>query len=166
MNIVLIGMPGAGKSTIGVILAKVLGFQFVDTDLTIQTREKELLQTIINTKGLDAFLDAEQRAVLDISGNNLVIATGGSVVYREDTMAHLKKKGVVIYLNLEYQTIRRRLRNISTRGIAMSTDQTLHELYNERKTLYENYADYKVDCKGLQVEEVVEMIIQLMNELK
>lgn len=157
-NIVLIGMPGCGKSTVGVILAKTLGIEFLDTDLVIQKREKALLQQILNTRGLEAFLDAEEAAVCSVCCSDTVIATGGSVVYRENAMSHLQKDGTVVYLQLGYDEIMARLSNITTRGIALPEGKTMADLYAERIPLYEKYADLTIDCGGKTVEQTVAAI--------
>ncbi|PKM93882.1 MAG: shikimate kinase [Firmicutes bacterium HGW-Firmicutes-1] len=158
MNIILIGMPGAGKSTVGVVLAKALGFQFIDTDLIIQEREQELLHMIIQEKGMEAFLALEEKAILTLTGDNKVIATGGSVIYKEAGMNHLKKLGIVVYLNTHYKILEKRIRNMETRGIAMGKNNTLKDIYWERKALYERYADLTVTCKGKTVEKIVKLI--------
>lgn len=158
-NLVLIGMPGAGKSTVGVVLAKTLGMEFVDTDLIIQRRENKMLQEIIREVGVKGFLEIEKQAVTSVYLDRCVIATGGSVVYHAETMVHLKRNGTVIYLKLPYEYIRRRIRNIKTRGIAMGKGQNLHSIYHERTPLYEQYADLVIDCRKKRVEQVVEAIL-------
>ena len=141
-NIVLIGMPGSGKSTVGVILAKVLGYTFVDSDLLIQKEEKQLLKDIIAREGQDGFLRIENRVNKSIDTEKSVIATGGSVVYCQEAMEHLKKIGTVIYLKLDYQILNRRLSNLIGRGVVLKKGQTLKDLYEERVPLYEKYADH------------------------
>jgi shikimate kinase len=162
-NIVLVGMPGAGKSTVGVILAKTLGMDFVDTDLEIQRSHGRLLQDIIDESGIAGFLRAEEQTILKGSYNHAVIATGGSVVYSSKAMAHLKKGAVVIYLKVDIGTLQRRINNIATRGIAMSRDQTLNDIYLERTPLYEQYADIIIDCSNKDVEGAVESILGSLN---
>jgi len=162
-NIVLVGMPGAGKSTVGVILAKTLGMDFVDTDLEIQRIHGRLLQDIIDNDGIESFLRAEEEAVLQVSRNRAVIATGGSVVYSSKAMAHLKKDAVIIYLKVELDTLRKRIRNMATRGIAMGRDQTLEDIYKQRTPLYEKYADIIVDCSNRDAEGVVALIRRSLN---
>ncbi len=157
-NIILIGMPGCGKSTVGVILAKTLGIGFVDTDLIIQQREKRLLQNIIDSDGIEAFLDCEAEAVKSLECENCVIATGGSVIFREDAINHLKKSGKVFYLNVPLDEIKNRLDNISTRGVAASKNQTIDDIFCERSPLYEKYADYILDLKDSSAERTVEKI--------
>ncbi|MCH5204732.1 MAG: shikimate kinase [Oscillospiraceae bacterium] len=160
-NIVLIGMPAAGKSTIGVLLAKSLGFEFVDTDLIIQRQTGRLLQDIIDSDGLDAFCIAEERAILSVfETQNTVIATGGSAVYSREAMLHLKKNGSVYYLSLPSEELLPRLRNIKTRGIAMRPGQSVDDVYKNRKALYEEYGDIKVSCEGKAAEEIVTEIAE------
>jgi shikimate kinase len=154
-NIVLVGMPGAGKSTLGVILAKALGWKFVDTDLAIQEREGRLLQEILDTDGPNAFRRIEEAVVLSLACRNTVIATGGSVVYSEKAMAHLSKDGVVIYLPITFAEMERRLINITTRGIVLVNGENLRAMYDERVPLYERYADIVVGCEGGHFEECV-----------
>lgn len=154
-NIVLIGMPGCGKSTIGVILAKTIGVGFVDTDLIIQQRENRLLQDIIDTDGIEAFLDCEENAVKTVDCDNTVIATGGSVVYREDAINHLKKNGKIFYLNVSLDEIKKRLNNISTRGIAANKNDSIEKIFIEREPLYKKYADVIVDLTDRTVEQAV-----------
>ncbi|MGN0670439.1 MAG: shikimate kinase [Oscillospiraceae bacterium] len=159
-NIVLIGMPAAGKSTIGVILAKTLGFEFIDTDLIIQRQTGRLLQEIIDKDGLDRFCICEERAVMSVeSGENSVIATGGSAVYSRDAMLFLKKSSVIYYLSLPTEELLARLHNIKTRGIAMRAGETVDEVFAHRKALYEEYADITVDCHGKTTEELVAEIM-------
>lgn len=162
-NIVLIGMPGCGKSTVGVILAKTLGIGFVDTDLIIQQNEKRLLQEIIDNYGIEKFLDCEAKAVLSFEGDNFVVATGGSVIFREEAIKHLKKNGKIIYLNVSLDEIKARLDNISTRGVAATKNQTIDDIYNERSPLYLKYADYVLDLNNSNVEQTVEKICNLIK---
>lgn len=157
-NIILIGMPGCGKSTVGVILAKTLGIGFVDTDLIIQQRENRLLQNIIDTDGIDIFLNCEAEAVKSLYCDNCVIATGGSVVYREDAIEHLKSNGKIIFLDVPLDEIKRRLNNINTRGIAAKKNKSIEDIYNERIALYNKYADIIIKTDGESVEKTVEKI--------
>ncbi len=147
----------------GVILAKTLGMDFVDTDLEIQRSHGRLLQDIIDESGIAGFLRAEEQTILKGSYNHAVIATGGSVVYSSKAMAHLKKGAVVIYLKVDIGTLQRRINNIATRGIAMSRDQTLNDIYLERTPLYEQYADIIIDCSNKDVEGAVESILGRLN---
>ena len=162
-NYVLIGMPGVGKSTIGVILAKVLGYEFVDTDLVIQKAEGKLLKDIISEKGADGFIALENRILsgLDVTGS--VIATGGSVVYGEEAMRALSKGGTVIYLIQDLDEIRSRLHTIHNRGVVLKDGQTFEALYEERCVLYERYADITVNEAGLNVEETLEELLKLLG---
>lgn len=161
-NIVLIGMPGAGKSTVGVILAKILGYEFVDSDLVIQREEKKLLKDIIEEKGVDGFIEVENRVNASLNTDKAVIATGGSVVYGAEAMKHLKEIGTVVYLKLSYEVIDSRLSNIKGRGVVLRDNQNLKDLYNERVPLYEKYADYVIDEDSLTIEETVEKIANLI----
>lgn len=159
-NIVLIGMPGVGKSTIGVVLAKKMGFSFVDSDLLIQEREGRLLHEIIEEEGLEGFRRIEEEVNASIQRKNAVIATGGSAIYGEKAMEHLKEIGVVIYLKLPYEELVNRLGDLEERGVAMKENQTLKELMEERSPLYEKYADLTIDCHEKQIREIVEEIYQ------
>lgn len=164
-NIVLIGMPGVGKSTVGVILAKVLGYQFIDADLVIQKRENRLLHEIISEEGLDGFLKAEENANVHIAQNEekSIVATGGSVVYCEKAMQELKKTGRVIYLELEYDQLKKRLGNLKGRGVVLKDGQDLRGLYEERIPLYEKYADLTVNEKNLDVEQTLQKIVDRLS---
>jgi len=161
-NVVLIGMPGAGKSTVGVVLAKTLGMRFVDTDLLIQERAGRMLQEILNEDGPDAFRRIEEEAILSLRPQRAVIATGGSVVYSGDAMAHLKAGGVIVYLEVPYAEMEARLKNITTRGIVLLPGQSLREMYDERIPLYERYADITIACRGKDLESVVEDLIEAL----
>lgn len=154
-NIVLIGMPSAGKSTVGVIIAKNFGMNFVDTDVLIQTRQGKLLQEILNNEGPGVFLEVEEKTILSLNCTNTVIATGGSAVYSEKAMKHLKKNGIVIYLHINMETVNRRLKNLKTRGVVLEKGQTLEGLYMEREPLYEKYADIKLECSNNSIEDTV-----------
>jgi shikimate kinase len=158
MNIILIGMPASGKSTVGVILAKLLGFDFIDTDLLIQREEHQRLSEIIATRGLPAFLAAEEAVCLSLQASHSVIATGGSVVYSEAAMIHLKSMGTVVYLVVDYQTLEGRLHDIQGRGVVLQPGQTLAELYAERVPLYQRYADIAVEEGQGKLEETVRAV--------
>ncbi len=163
-NIVLIGMPASGKSTAGVILAKVLGMDFVDTDLLIQRKTGRKLPELIREKGLSGFLAVEEETCLAVEAENTVIATGGSVVYGKMAMEHLRSIGTVIYLKAEYGTLTKRLRNIKQRGVVLKEGQTLKELYAERTALYEKYADAVVSEDGRDIEDTVSGIIEALSK--
>ncbi|MBQ4109927.1 MAG: shikimate kinase [Clostridia bacterium] len=157
-NIILIGMPGAGKSTVGVVLAKILGKDFEDIDLIIQRKEKRRLQNIIDSDGLQKFLEIEENALLDADFNNTVIATGGSAVMSEKGMLNLKKSSTVVYLKLSLEAITKRIHNLSSRGIAMEKGQTISDIFEIRRKLYEKYADIVIDCENCSIEQVIEKI--------
>lgn len=158
-NIILIGMPACGKSTVGVVLAKTMGKSFLDTDLLIQEREGDILQNLVDRFGYEHFVKIEEKAIETVNTSNTVIATGGSVVYSPIAMEHMKDLGRVIYLKLPYDVIDERLHNISTRGIAMGEGETLKSLYEKRVPLYEQYADIVIEGEDLNVEEIVVKII-------
>lgn len=162
-NIVLIGMPSSGKSTVGVILAKTLGVGFVDTDLLIQQREGRLLQEIINSDGIVHFLDCERDAVLSLDCDNAVIATGGSVVFRDDAMQKLRENGNIVYLDVSLRTVLERLKNIQTRGVAAQKGETIEDIYKERLSLYQKYAEITVKADGLSTEETVSAILKAIK---
>ena len=156
-NIILIGMPGSGKSTCGVVAAKLLLKNFFDTDLLIQNREGRRLQQIIDEKGLDYFARAEEEAVLSLDIAGTVIATGGSVVYSPAAMEHLRM-GKVIYLHLEYETMCRRIQNLDSRGVVLQAGYTLQDMYKERLPLYRRYADAVIKCDNNTVEQTAQQI--------
>lgn len=163
-NIVLIGMPGAGKSTIGVILAKTLGFSFCDTDLIIQKNEGHTLQEIISEKGLKYFLVKEKDIVSSLDLEQHVIAPGGSVIYHSNTIDHLKKNGLVIYLDVPYKELKKRIANMKTRGIVMSSTQSFQDIFDERATLYKKFADKTLVCNKKNMEKIVEEIIFIVQQ--
>ena len=165
-NIVLIGMPGVGKSTVGVVLAKALGYQFVDADLLIQEAEGKLLSELIEEHGTDGFIEIENRVNSQIQTHRSVIATGGSVVYGKEAMEHLKSIGTVVYLKQNLRVLQRRLRNLKGRGVVLKEGQTLVDLYKERTVLYEKYADITVNEYGLNVEQTIDKILSSRNEKK
>lgn len=164
-NIILIGMPGSGKSTCGVIAAKVMLKNFFDTDLLLQGLEHSLLQDLIDSKGSDYFYQAEENAILSLNIEATVIATGGSVIYSERAMEHLRSLGRVIYLHLDYETMLTRINNFTTRGIVVKNGSTLLDMYNERLPLYEKYADEIIYCDNNTVEETVKRIVEASSEL-
>ena len=162
-NIVLIGMPGVGKSTLGVVLAKELGYEFVDADLLIQKREKRLLKEIIADEGVDGFLKIENDVNAGIQADKTVIATGGSVIYGAKAKEHLKEIGTVVYLKLDYETLDSRLGSLKGRGVVLKDGQNLKSLYDERIPLYEKYADIVVDEQGLDLEETLDSILKKLQ---
>ena len=154
-NLVLIGMPGAGKSTVGVVLAKHQGLSFLDSDLVIQEKTGLLLHEIIKQQGDDGFRQVENRINASLSVKHSVIATGGSVVYGREAMQHLKKIGTVVYLKLSSSAISARRGDLKQRGVTLREGQTLEQLYDERVPLYERYADVTVDCENKSIREIV-----------
>mgnify|MGYP003296332071 CR=1 FL=1 len=163
-NIVLIGMPGAGKSTIGVLLAKTMLMSFVDTDLLIQSAYSKGLADIIREKGTERFLEIENDVICENNFENSVVATGGSAVFGEKAMRKLKKDALTVYLKVDVSELEKRISNIHTRGIAMKEGTTIAELYSQRAPLYEKYADITVDCEGLTPEQCVEAIAELIEK--
>ena len=153
-------MPGVGKSTVGVILAKILGYKFIDTDLLIQESENRLLHEIIESDGIDGFIGIENKVNSRINTEKSVIATGGSVVYGREAMKHLSEIGTVVYLSLDYRKLKYRLGNIKNRGVVIRKGQRLIDLYNERTPLYEKYADIVIDENGCGIEKTVSRIIE------
>ena len=167
-NIVLIGMPGVGKSTVGVILAKVLGYQFIDADLVIQEQYGKLLKEIIaerGTEGTEGFIQVENRVNATLEAHHAIIATGGSVVYGKEAMEHLQEIGTVIYLEVAYPELEKRLEDIKGRGVVLRDGQTLYDLYLERTPLYEKYADIRISETGLDIEQTVEQIVDGITNL-
>lgn len=161
-NIVLTGMPGSGKSTVGVILAKAANYAFVDTDLLIQQDTGRLLQDIIDKDGIEAFMKTEEDAIYNAQCTESVISTGGSAVYSEKAMNKLKEDGVCVFLDVPVEELKRRIQNMSSRGIVLNG--TFEETYNERMPLYKKYADITVDCNGIEIEETVMRIIKGLKE--
>lgn len=163
-NIILIGMPGSGKSTVGVLLAKALGYGFLDVDLLIQQQEGALLQEILDTRGTEYFLNAEERAVRSISCSRHVIAPGGSAVCRDGAARHLRSLGRVIYLDVPLDELLRRIRNLDSRGVAMEPGQTLADVMAYRAPLYEQYADTVLPCpSGQDLAQTVQQVLDLLD---
>ena len=162
-NIIFIGMPASGKSTVGVVVAKRLGYGFVDTDLLIQAQEKKLLKEIIAEVGNEGFLEIENQVNRDVNVERCVISPGGSVVYCEEAMNHYKEIGTIVYLKVPFETIDRRISNAKNRGVVLKEGQTLKDLYDERTKLYELYADVIVDEKGLGTGETIDEVLRALN---
>lgn len=161
-NITLIGMPGSGKSTLGVLLAKTLGFGFLDVDLLIQQREGKLLQEILDESGTDAFLEVEADAACSVDCDKTVIAPGGSVICRARGIEHLRTLGPVVYLRLSYEALEKRIHNLASRGIAFRPGETLRDIYDYRAPLYEKYADLTVDVDQESMEETLAVVLQAL----
>jgi shikimate kinase len=162
-NIILIGMPGCGKSTVGVILAKILGYDFLDTDLLIQKQSGLLLHELLNKYGTDYFIELEESVNSAISAAKTVIATGGSVVYGEKAMRHLKSIGKVVYLSRSFDEISDRVGDLKDRGVVTKGGQTLRDIYRERTPLYEIYADITVNAEKLSITDAADNIIESMK---
>ena len=152
-NIVLIGMPGCGKSTVGVVLAKVMGYRFLDSDLLIQEKDGRLLSEIIDEEGLEGFNQIENRINSQIEVKKTVIATGGSVIYGKQAMENLKNIGIIVYIELPYEEIKKRLGDLHNRGVSIKEGQTLFDLYTERVPLYKKYSDITIDVNGRSISE-------------
>jgi shikimate kinase len=164
-NIVLIGMPGSGKSTVGVILAKMTGRDFVDTDVLIQKEQGRSLQDIVDRDGYLKLREIEEKTILKLECRNHVIATGGSAVYSQAAMTRLKTDGIAVFLNADLQTLLTRVKDFETRGLAKRPDQGVADLFSERHALYRKYADVIIDCEGITHEEVCEKIIRELKKL-
>lgn len=162
-NIVLIGMPGVGKSTAGVVLAKILGYRFIDMDIVIQEREGRLLKDIIEDEGIEGFIAIENDVNATVVAEKSIIATGGSVVYGREAMEHLKEIGTVVYLKIDYASIEERVSNVKGRGVVLRDGQTLRDIYEERTKLYEKYADVIIDESGKSVEDTIEAIVSAIK---
>ncbi|WP_024866953.1 shikimate kinase [Butyrivibrio sp. FCS014] len=165
-NIILVGMPASGKSTMGVILAKILGYSFIDADIVIQEKEGRKLSEIIEQDGVEGFIAIENRINSEIEAQKTVIATGGSVVYGKEAMDHYKNIGRIVYLKVSMDELTKRLSDVRQRGVVMREGQSLVALYNERSALYEKYADVTVDEKNLSLEEVLAEIIAELSRQK
>ena len=162
-NIIMIGMPAVGKSTVGVVVAKRLGYKFIDVDILIQEEEGKLLREIIAEKGTDGFLEVEDRINASVTVDHAVISPGGSVVYCENAMKHYKEIGTVVYLKVSFETIMKRLKNARKRGVVLRDGQTIQTLYDERVKLFEKYADITVCEDGLRLEETIEKVLKALE---
>ena len=160
-NIILIGMPGCGKSTCGVLAAKALCMSFVDTDLLIQEKEKMKLQDIIDKKGLDYFEKTEDDCLSSIDCNDSIISTGGSAVYYDRAMKNLSSIGKVVYIKISFEEMMKRIKNITTRGIVLGEGESLEDMFKRREALYEKYADFTIECDGQTVEQTVEKLCNI-----
>lgn len=163
-NVILIGMPGSGKSTCGVLAAKFLLKNFFDTDLLIQNVEGSSLQDIIDTKGNEYFEKAEENAVLSLDIKGAVIATGGSVVYSQKAMDHLRSLGKIVFLNIDFEHMKKRISNLSTRGVVIKNGETLKDMFDERLPLYQKWADVTIDCNNNTVEQTARAIAAAVND--
>ncbi len=162
-NIILIGMPTSGKSTVGVILAKVLGMDFMDTDIIIQRREGSKLNEIIEKNGIDGFLKREEQALLSIDVSHTVIATGGSAVYSDTAMKHLSKNANVVYLNISLEDLKKRLVDTKDRGVIIRPDESIDKMYESRSILYEKYAEITVKEEGSSIEDTIRAVINRLR---
>lgn len=162
-NIIFIGMPAAGKSTVGVVTAKRIGYRFIDTDLLIQEQEGMLLREIIDRQGIEKFLEIEDQANAKVEAEKAVIAPGGSVIYCDNAMRHYKEIGKIVYLQASFETINNRLKNVRNRGVVLREGQTLQALYNERVPLFEKYADITVCEDGYNLGETVEHVLDALK---
>ena len=163
-NITVIGMPSAGKSTIGVLLAKRLGYSFIDADILIQETEGRLLKDIIAQEGMDGFLAVENRVNAGIKASRSVIAPGGSVIYGREAMEHLKEISTVVYLKMSYEELERRVGDVVDRGVALKEGMTLRDLYEERTAYYERYADLTIDEEGMTPGQTVDLLRAMMEK--
>jgi len=161
-NVTIIGMPGAGKSTTGIILAKYLSFGFLDTDVLIQVNRKKSLQEIIDESGYLTLRKIEEEEILRINVENHVIATGGSAVYSSKAMSHFRDISTIVFLAVDFETILHRIHNFNTRGIVKAENQTFRDLFDERQVLYEKYSDWTIDCSNMTQEEAAEIISKKM----
>lgn len=165
-NIIFIGMPAVGKSTVGVVVAKRLGYEFIDTDLLIQKQENRLLREIIAEEGIDNFLKIENQVNRDVQAEHAVISPGGSVVYCKEAMQHYKNIGTVVYLKASFKTISARLKNAKKRGVTLRAGQTLKDLYEERIILFEKYADITVCEDDTELEETIENVLEALERIR
>lgn len=165
-NIVLVGMPGAGKSTLGVILAKLSARQFVDTDLLIQTSRKQSLQELVDGEGYLALRQAEEEVLLGLTISNAVIATGGSAIYSPHAMAHLKQDGLLVFLDVPLEVLIQRVQDYTTRGLAKPADQSFEAMFAERLALYRRYADLTIPYRNLPQETICAEILEKISQTR
>lgn len=164
-NVIFIGMPAVGKSTVGVVVAKRLGYEFIDTDLLIQKQEGRLLREIIEQEGIEGFLAIENQVNKDVKAERAVISPGGSVVYCEEAMSHLKEHGLIVYLQASFDTISKRLKDAKKRGVTLRESQTLKDLYEERVALFEKYADITISEDGNDLGETIEKVLEALERI-
>jgi len=164
-NIALIGMPAVGKSTVGVLLAKKIGFDFMDTDIIIQAKEQKTLAQIIASQGMDRFLEIEKQHLVEIDCTSHVIATGGSVIYKDEAMDHLAKTCVKVYLSVDLDILKTRLSDVITRGVAIAPGKSIDDLYAERTPLYAARADLTIHCSRMAPEQVASAVVQSLPGL-
>lgn len=164
-NIILIGMPGSGKSTVGVILAKMLGLSYLDTDILIQNEERRTLQQIVDSDGHMVLRDIEERVLLTVNCDDHVIATGGSAAYSDAAMNHLKKNGVVVFLQANLQALRDRIHNYETRGLAKAPGQSFQDLFDERLRLYNKYCDFSIESSNLTQDQVCDQLVSQLHTI-
>ena len=164
-NVTLIGMPASGKSTVGVLLAKRIGFSFVDVDIVIQEKEKRLLKEIIRSEGLQGFLEIENRINSELDVDNAIIAPGGSVIFGKEAMKHLKEISLVVYLKISYESLVSRLGDITDRGVVLEEGMNLQDLYHERTPLYEKYADIIIEEDDKSFGEVIDELRSQLEQI-
>ena len=165
-NLIFIGMPAVGKSTVGIVVAKRLGMRFIDTDLLIQEQEGKLLREIIAEKGEEGFLEIENQVNASVEAKNSVISPGGSVIYCKEAMKHFKKIGTVVYLKASYQTIKRRIKNPKKRGVVLKEGQSLRDLYYERVPYFEKYADITICEDGFRIEDTIKNVLNAVKKYR
>ena len=164
-NITFIGMPGAGKSTVGVVVAKLLCMTFIDADLLIQSREKKRLSKIIEEVGNEKFLKLENDVLANINVHNSIISTGGSAIFGKEAMEHLKKISTVVYIKVPYETLEKRLKNLKRRGVVLEEGQTLKDVYDVRTPLYEKYADITIEgCNDIDIQDLALKIVEYFEK--
>ncbi len=162
-NIVFVGMPASGKSTVGVIVAKVMGMNFIDSDIVIQQRENAILNELIEEYGIDDFLKREEQALLSINVDNTVIATGGSAIYSDAGMKHLSNNATIIYLKVSLDNLKDRLTDLKARGVVIRPGESIEQMYATRSVLYEKYADIIVEEKGTSIEDTVCLVMEQLR---